>query len=243
MALQPLLPPGPSLLWVWRGRGTCGTAAARVGAASPPSAPLVSAHFGCWVPAPCDREEGSGWTGWGCWGLGKGDVRAFPGALAGRRGLGQEGCCGWEQHPPAHVLASARAAPSRGQRRRTSPGRPQDEGAQPRPQDEGAQPSPGNPLVVSEAVVSPDRARCQHEAPQHVPSAVWQWGLAGGAAPGCRVGLALVIGAADNLRLGWARALLLSLRGSCRTSPAGWQGLSQGFSHLQPCIPLGPRWG
>lgn len=81
-----------------------------------------------------------------------------------------------------------------------------------------ARPGRGNPLVVPEAVGSPMRARCQHPAPRHVPSAVWQWGLAGGEAPGCRTVLALVIAAADNPRLGWAEALLLSLPAA--TGPA-----------------------
>lgn len=147
------------------------------------------------------------------------------GALAGHWGLGWEGCCGREQHPPARVLVAAGAVLSPGQRRRMSPSQPQ---------DKGAQPSPGNPLAVSEAVRSPDRARCQCQAPQHAFPR--PWGLAGGVAPGCRTGLALVIGAADNLRLGWARALLLSLHSSCRTSPASGCGVAGAV----PGLPL-PR--
>lgn len=147
------------------------------------------------------------------------------GALAEHWGLGWEGCCGREQHPPARVLVAAGAVLSPGQRRRTLPSRPQ---------DKGAQPSPGNPLAVLEAVRSLDRARCQCQAPQHAFPR--PWGLARGVAPGCRTGLALVICVADNLCLGWSRALLLSLHGSCRTSPASGCGVAGAV----PGLPL-PR--
>lgn len=86
----------------------------------------------------------------------------------------------------------------------------------------------------AQGVRSLDRARCQCQTPQHAFPR--PWGLAGGVAPGCRAGLTLVICAADNLRLGWARALLLSLHGSCRTSPASGCGVAGAV----PGLPL-PR--
>lgn len=185
---------------------------------------MVSAHFVHWVLAPCDREGDTGLAGqWldGAGGgmLGVGGCPSIPGGAW--QGVGAwEGCRGGEQHPPAHAPLAAGAA--------LSPLRPQ---------DECAQPSPGNPLAVSEAVGSPDRARCQRGTPQHVPWAVWRWCLAGGAAPGCRTGLALVMGAeiepALGLGSGYAprppRQLLDQPHWWLQTPPA-------------PASP-GPRWG
>lgn len=105
-----------------------------------------------------------------------------------------------------------------------------------------AQRGRGNPPVVPEAAGSPVRARCQHPVPRHVPSAVWQWGLAGGEAPGCRTRLALVIGAADNPRLGWAEALLLSLPAA--TGPALPAAAGSGLPPPRtPCLSQAPGQG
>lgn len=174
--------------------------------------------MGCRVPAPGTGMGAPGWqdSSW--------TRRGILGAL---EKMPCQGVGVWGRRaaaPPAHVLLQ-----------QGLPYLPASTGHLPAAPGHGspAQPSPGNPPVVSEAVGSPDQAHCQHKAPQHVPSMVWPWELAGRAAPGCTRGsLCLSVCAWAGL----CSTALAEAAGPAPLAALGWQGIFQGLPHFKLCI-------